>query len=32
MIEFKEIKSEKELKVVLELCYRILGNDNADLY
>lgn len=32
MIEFKEIKSEEELKVVLELCYRILGNDNADLY
>ncbi len=32
MIEFKEIATEEELKVVLEMCYRILGNDNAELY
>lgn len=32
MIEFKEIKTEQELKAVLEMCYRILGNDNAELY
>lgn len=32
MIEFKEIKTEYELKRVLEMCYRILGNDNAELY
>lgn len=32
MIEFKEIKTDQELKAVLEMCYRILGNDNAELY
>lgn len=32
MIEFKEIATEQELKAVLEMCYRILGNDNAELY
>lgn len=32
MIEFKEIKTEQELKSVLEMCYSILGNDNAELY
>ena len=32
MIEFKEIKTEQELESVLEMCYRILGNDNAELY
>ena len=32
MIEFKEIKIEQELTAVLEMCYRILGNDNAELY
>lgn len=32
MIEFKEIKTEYELKRVLEMCYRILGNNNAELY
>ncbi len=32
MIEFKEIKTEQELTAVLEMCYRILGNDNAELY
>ncbi|MBQ7102405.1 MAG: GNAT family N-acetyltransferase [Clostridia bacterium] len=32
MIEFKDIKSEQELKSVLEMCYRILGTDNEDLY
>lgn len=32
MIEYKEIKTEYELKRVLEMCYRILGNDNAELY
>ena len=32
MIELKEIATEEELKVVLEMCYRILGNDNAELY
>ena len=32
MIEIKEIKTERELKSVLEMCYRILGNDNEELY
>ena len=32
MIEFKEIATEEELTAVLEMCYRILGNDNAELY
>lgn len=32
MIEVKEIKTEQELTAVLEMCYRILGNDNAELY
>lgn len=32
MIEIKEIKTEQELRVVLEMCYRILDNDNAGLY
>ncbi len=32
MIEIKEIKTEQELKSVLEMCYRILGNDNEEIY
>ncbi len=28
----KEIQTEQQLKNVLELCYRILGNDDSDLY
>lgn len=28
----KEIKTEQELKQVLELCYRILGENNSELY
>lgn len=32
MIKIKEIKTEQELTAVLEMCYRILGNDNAELY
>ena len=28
----KEIKTEEELKAVLELCYRILGNNNEEIY
>lgn len=32
MLELKDIKTEQELKAVLEMCYSILGNDNADLY
>ena len=32
MIEYKEIKTEQELKSVLEMCYRILGNDSIELY
>ena len=31
-IELKEIKSERELQRVLELCYAILGNSNQELY
>ena len=32
MIEIKEIETEQELKEVLELCYRILGNEDTELY
>lgn len=32
MIEYKEIKTEQELTAVLEMCYRILGNDSIELY
>lgn len=28
----KEIKTEQELKQVLELCYRILGENDSELY
>lgn len=31
-IDIKEIKTEQELKAVLELCYRILGEDHSELY
>ena len=31
-LAMKEIKTEEELKSVLELCYRILGNDNEEIY
>lgn len=32
MIEFKEIKNEQALKDVLDLCYRILGHEDSELY
>ena len=32
MLNIKEIETEQELKCVLALCYRILGNDDTDLY
>lgn len=32
MIELKIIENEQELKDVLEMCFHILGNDNAELY
>lgn len=28
----KEIRTEKELKDVLEMCYRILGHNDSELY
>lgn len=28
----KEIKTERELKQVLELCYRVLGENDSELY
>jgi len=31
-LTIKEIKTEQELKNVLELCYRILGHENSELY
>ena len=31
-IEMKEIRTAPELKQVLALCYRILGNDHPELY
>lgn len=31
-IDIKEIKTEQELEDVLELCYRILGEDHSELY
>lgn len=31
-LTLKEIKTEEELKAVLELCYRILGNNNEEIY
>lgn len=31
-LEIKEVKSEQELDAVLELCYRILGEDDSELY
>ncbi len=30
--EIREIKTVQELKDVLEICYRILGNDDSELY
>ena len=30
--EIKEIKTEQELKNVLEICYRILGGEDSELY
>lgn len=31
-LAIKEIRTEQELKAALELCYRILGEDNSELY
>lgn len=31
-VNMKEIETEQELKEVLELCYRILGTENTELY
>ncbi|MDE5891288.1 MAG: GNAT family N-acetyltransferase [Acetatifactor sp.] len=31
-IAIKEIKTEQELAAVLELCYRILGEDHSEMY
>lgn len=30
--EIKEIKTERELRDVLEICYRILGKDDSEFY
>lgn len=32
IVNMKEIETEQELRDVLELCYNILGTDNAELY
>lgn len=31
-VAIKEIKTEQELAAVLELCYRILGEDHSEMY
>ncbi len=31
-MEIREIQTEQELHAVLELCYRILGEDNSETY
>ncbi len=31
-MEIKTVKTKEELRSVLELCYRILGEDRSDLY
>lgn len=31
-LTIREIRTEQELKAVLELCYRILGEDNSEIY
>lgn len=32
MIEIREIQTEQELKQALDMCYRVLGNHDSDLY